>query len=71
MTAVHTAVMSPGGFIQTVGGGVGALLGGSIRAIGDGISTLIQAGEQVLPGPLFPIAVILTVGLVVYWILKK
>jgi len=60
-----------GGFVHEVGGGVGALVGGSIRAIGDGLATMIRFGEQVLPGPLFPIAVIGTVGVVVYWLLKK
>lgn len=63
--------MDPGVFIKTIGGGVAGLVGGAIGAIGDGLSTIVRAGEQVLPGPLFPIAVILTVGLGVYWLLKK
>jgi hypothetical protein len=63
--------MDPGGFARDIGGGVGALIGGSIQAIGDGIAAIVRAGEQVLPGPLFPIAVIATVGVVAYWVIRK
>jgi hypothetical protein len=63
--------MDPGGFIRTVGGGVAGLVGGAIGAIGDGISTIIETGQRVLPGPLFPIVVGGVVILVAWWLLKK
>ena len=63
--------MDPGAFMREIGGGVAGLVGGAIGAIGDGIATIIKAGQSVLPGPLFPIAVIGGVGLGVYWLLKK
>ena len=63
--------MDPGAFMREIGGGVAGLVGGALGAIGDGIATIIRAGEQVLPGPLFPIVVIGTLGLGGYWLLKK
>ena len=63
--------MDPGAFIHTIGQGVAGLVGGAIGAIGDGIGTIVQAGERILPGPLFPIAVGAVVVLFVWWLLKK
>lgn len=63
--------MDPGGLIRTVGGGAAGLVLGAIGAIGDGLGTMIQAGERLLPGPLFPITVGAVVILVVWWLLRK
>jgi hypothetical protein len=63
--------MDPGAFVRTIGGGVSGLVGGAIGAIGDGIGTLIRAGQAALPGPLFPIAIVVVVGLFVAWLIRK
>ena len=63
--------MDPGAFIREIGGGVSGLVGGAIGAIGNGISTIIAAGQAALPGPLFPILVIGLFGALVYWLLRK
>jgi hypothetical protein len=63
--------MDPGAFVRTIGGGVSGLVGGAIGAIGDGIGTLIRAGQAALPGPLFPITVVVVVGLFVAWLIRK
>ena len=63
--------MDPGAFIRTIGGGVSGLVGGAIGAIGDGIGTLIRAGQAALPGPLFPVAVVVVVVLLVSWLFRK
>jgi hypothetical protein len=63
--------MDPGAFVREIGGGVAGLVGGAIGAIGDGISTLISAGQEALPGPLFPIVVLGTIGAFLFWLLRK
>jgi len=63
--------MDPGGLIQTVGGGVAGLVLGAIGAIGDGVTTMVTAGERALPGPLFPLVVGWVLLGFVWWLLKK
>ncbi len=63
--------MDPGGLVRTIGGGAAGLVLGAIGAIGDGIAAIIQAGERVLPGPLFPIVVGGVAIVAVWWLLKK
>jgi len=63
--------MNPGAFIDSIGKGVAGLVGGAVGAIGDGIGTMVAAGERVLPGPLFPIVAISVIALFVWWLLKK
>jgi hypothetical protein len=64
--------MAPAGdLIRTVGDGISGLVVGAIGAIGAGISTIINALEAALPGPLFPIVVIGTIVLLVTWLIRK
>ena len=42
-----------GDLTRTIADGIAGLVGGAVRAIGDGISTFIADGQQVLPGPWF------------------
>ena len=64
--------MGPAGdLIRTVGDGVSGLVVGAVGAIGSGISTIVGALQNVLPGPLFPIAVVGAIALFVTWLLRK
>ncbi|HUQ42906.1 MAG TPA: hypothetical protein VM451_00640 [Candidatus Limnocylindria bacterium] len=60
-----------GDFVRTIGDGVGGLVGGSIAAIGDAFKTIVGTLQVMLPGPLFPAAVIGVVGITAWWLFKK
>ncbi len=64
--------MGPAGdLIRTVGDGISGLVVGAVGAIGSGISTIVNALQTLLPGPLFPIVVIGTIVLFATWLLRK
>ena len=60
-----------GDFIEAIGRGVGGLVGGSIEALGAAFNTIVGTLQGMLPGPLFPIAVISVVAGVFWWLFKK
>lgn len=60
-----------GDFVRSIGEGVGGLVGGSINALSNAFDTVVGDLQQMLPGPLFPIAVIGVVLLVFWWLFKK
>jgi hypothetical protein len=59
-----------GDFVRAIGEGVSGLVGGSINALSQAFDTVVGTLQQLLPGPLFPIAVI-GAGLFVFWWLFK
>jgi hypothetical protein len=58
-------------FVRAIGEGVGGLVGGSINALSSAFDTVVGDLQQMLPGPLFPIAVIGVVLLLFWWLFKK
>jgi type IV secretory pathway VirB2 component (pilin) len=60
-----------GDFVRAIGEGVSGLVGGSINALSDAFDTVVGTLQQMLPGPLFPIAVIGVVLFVFWWLFKK
>jgi type IV secretory pathway VirB2 component (pilin) len=60
-----------GDFVRSIGEGVGGLVGGSIDALSNAFDTVVGDLQQMLPGPLFPIAVIAVVVLLFWWLFKK
>lgn len=60
-----------GDLVRTVGDGVRGLVGGSLDALVAAFNTIVAQLQAWLPGPLFPIAVIGTVGLAAWWFWKK
>jgi hypothetical protein len=57
-------------FIQTIGGGISGLVGGSFAAIGQALRGIVDALSRALPGAMLP-AVAFVVLLVVAWQLIK
>jgi type IV secretory pathway VirB2 component (pilin) len=60
-----------GDFVRAIGEGVSGLVGGSINALSQAFDTVVGTLQQMLPGPLFPIAVIGVVLIVFWWLFKK
>jgi hypothetical protein len=60
-----------GDFVRAIGEGVGGLVGGSIHALSEAFDSVVGTLQQMLPGPLFPIAVVGVVGLTFWWLFKK
>jgi hypothetical protein len=60
-----------GNFVNSIGQGISGLVGGSINALSDAFNTVVGTLQQLLPGPLFPIALIGTALLVFWWLFKK
>lgn len=60
-----------GDFVRAIGEGVGGLVGGSINALGVAFNTIVGTLQQLLPGLLFPIAVIGVVLVTISWLFKK
>jgi type IV secretory pathway VirB2 component (pilin) len=60
-----------GDFVDSIGRGISGLVGGSINALSDAFDTIVESLQQLLPGPLFPIAVIGVVLFVLWWLFKK
>jgi len=60
-----------GDLVRTVGDGISGLIGGSINALVVAFNTIVAQLQAWLPGPLFPIAVIGTIGLAAWWFWKK
>lgn len=50
-----------GDFVRSIGEGISGLVGGSIDALGAAFTTVVGALQGVLPGPLFPIAIVGTI----------
>ncbi len=51
-----------GDFVRSIGEGISGLVGGSIHALSTAFGTVVGSLQQMLPGPLFPIAI---VGLII------
>ena len=47
-----------GDFIDAIGQNVSGLVGGSINALSVAFGSIVGALQQMLPGPLFPIAIV-------------
>ena len=58
-----------GDFASAIGQGIAGLVGGSIDALSSAFNGVVGALQAALPGPLFPIAIV--VGIVVLAILFK
>jgi len=50
-----------GDFVAAIGQNVSGLVGGSIDALSAAFSSVVGALQQMLPGPLFPIAIIVAI----------
>jgi type IV secretory pathway VirB2 component (pilin) len=60
-----------GDFVGSIGQGISGLVGGSIHALSQAFDTIVGSLQQMLPGPLFPIAVVGVVVLTFWWLFKK
>jgi type IV secretory pathway VirB2 component (pilin) len=60
-----------GDFVGSIGQGISGLVGGSIHALSQAFDTVVGSLQQMLPGPLFPIAVVGVVLLTFWWLFKK
>lgn len=60
-----------GDFVDSIGRGVGGLVGGSIAAISDAFDTIVGTFQVWLPGPLLPIVIGGSAILVAWWFLKR
>jgi type IV secretory pathway VirB2 component (pilin) len=60
-----------GDFVGSIGQGISGLIGGSIDALSQAFDTIVGSLQQMLPGPLFPIAVVGVVVLTFWWLFKK
>ena len=60
-----------GDFVGSIGQGISGLVGGSIHALSQAFDTIVGSLQQMLPGPLFPIAVGGVVVLFLWWLFKK
>ena len=60
-----------GDFVGSIGQGISGLVGGSIQALSQAFDTIVGSLQQMLPGPLFPIAVVGVVVLTFWWLFKK
>ena len=58
-----------GDFAEAIGQGISGLVGGSIDALSAAFNGVVGALQAMLPGPLFPIAIV--VGIVVLALLFK
>jgi len=60
-----------GDLTRQVGNSIAGLVGGAVNAFFQGVATVVAAGQQVLPGPWFFIAVGGLVLLLLLWTLRK
>jgi hypothetical protein len=60
-----------GDFVRSIGEGISGLVGGSIHALSVAFDTVVGTLQQILPGPLFPITVVVVIVLVFWWLFKK
>ena len=60
-----------GDFVDAIGRNIGGLVGGSLDAISDAFDTIVGTLQVMLPGPLFPIAMVGIVVFVAWWLFKK
>jgi hypothetical protein len=58
------------GFLDSVARGVGGMVAGSIHSLGVAWDTIVGTLQHWLPGPLFPIALILA-ALALVWLFRK
>lgn len=47
-----------GDFVRSIGEGISGLVGGSINALSTAFDTVVGSLQQMLRGPLFPIAIV-------------
>jgi hypothetical protein len=60
-----------GDLTRQVGDSVAGLVGGAVNAIFEGVAAVVAAGQQVLPGPWFFVAVGGLFLLLLLWTLRK
>jgi hypothetical protein len=60
-----------GDFVGSIGQGISRLVGGSIHALSEAFDAIVGSLQRLLPGPLFPIAVVGVVLLTFWWLFKK
>ena len=60
-----------GDFVDAIGRGIGGLVGGSLDAISDAFDALVGFLQAMLPGPLFPIAIVAVAVFVFWWLFKR
>ena len=60
-----------GDFVRSIGEGISGLIGGSINALSNAFDTVVGDLQQLLPGPLFPMAVVAAIVFVFWWLFKK
>jgi hypothetical protein len=60
-----------GDFVGSIGQGISGLVGGSIHALSEAFAAIVGSLDEMLPGPLFPIAVVGVVLLTFWWLFKK
>ena len=54
-----------GDFVGAIGAGVSGLVGGSIHALSVAFDSIVGALQQMLPGPWFPIAIVVAIVVLV------
>jgi hypothetical protein len=60
-----------GDFVGSIGQGISGLVGGSINALSVAFDSVVGALQVMLPGPLFPIAVVAVIVITFWWLFKK
>ena len=60
-----------GDFVGAIGQGVSGLVGGALNALSVAFDSVVGALQVMLPGPLFPIAVVGVIGVTFWWLFKK
>jgi hypothetical protein len=50
-----------GDFVGAIGAGISGLVGGSIHALSGAFDSVVGAMQQMLPGPLFPITIVVVI----------
>lgn len=60
-----------GDFVGAIGAGVSGLVGGAISALSVAFDSVVGTLQVMLPGPLFPIAVVAVIVFVFWWLFRK
>ena len=60
-----------GDLTQRVGSAIAGLVGGAVNAFFQGVSSVVAAGQQILPGPWFFVAVGGVFLLLLIWTFRK
>ena len=60
-----------GDLTRSVADGISGLIGGAVAALGDAFSAIVNQGQAILPGPLFPIVVGGLFLALIAWTIRK